>query len=488
MFADKHNVTFGNQYPLVWQKLSLQESGQFLNESGLFSFNTIYPFETNEILHKKLSSTENILKSKKYKWKIVSHVTINELNEVPGRLLFSLLKIYLVVIIFVFIISLTVANFKLKNEQAKETEKLLSAAVEASMNAILITDKHGTIEYVNPYFTKATGYTNTEVIGKSPRILKSNNHPNEFYQNLWKTILSGEIWRGEILNKKKNGDLFWENTSISPIKDLKGGINNFVAVKEDITSEKESQEKLQVLQGKLTEQNSKLEEQVKEQLAEIKKKDLLSRYLSPQIVQSVVSGTNDISFNSVERKNITIFFSDIRGFTSLSESMEPEETISLLNNYLEEMTKIIFKHNGTLDKFLGDGIMVLFGAPVSMEDHAKRAVIMAVEMQERLAILQKKWISEGHKALSAGIGINTGFATTGNIGSENLMDYTAVGTQVNLASRLTGLAKSNDIIISHSTYGITSEIIESEEVGEETVKGISHPVKIYRVIGLKENA
>ena len=165
----------------------------------------------------------------------------------------------------------------------------------------------------------------------------------------------------------------------------------------------------------------------------------------------------------------------------MSAKMTPEETMDMLNVYFDEMSQIIFEHQGTLDKFMGDGIMVFFGDPVEQEDHAARAVKMSVAMQKKMGELQAQWSRAGRKPLSIGIGINTGYVTVGGIGSEHHLDYTVIGNQVNLAARLESVAAGGEIIISHATYGEVGELVEVEDRGEVTVKGLARPVKIYRV-------
>ncbi|MBW2105179.1 MAG: adenylate/guanylate cyclase domain-containing protein [Deltaproteobacteria bacterium] len=158
---------------------------------------------------------------------------------------------------------------------------------------------------------------------------------------------------------------------------------------------------------------------------------------------------------------MTVLFSDIRGFSDITDALESEEIILLLNNYLSEMIKLIHKYEGTLDKIIGDGIMVFFGDPVSIPDHAQRAVLLAIDMQKKADQLNDEWLSYGHD-LNIGIGINTGYMTVGNIGSEFHRDYTVIGNQVNVAARLESKAKPAEILISQRTYskakGIASQL------------------------------
>ena len=205
----------------------------------------------------------------------------------------------------------------------------------------------------------------------------------------------------------------------------------------------------------------------------------VARFLSPRLAKAMIHGYEELT--RIKRKRLTVFFSDVRGFTALSDEIEPEETVDLLKHYLSEMTGLIHEYEGTLDKFMGDGIMVFFGDPVDQEDHAARAVKMAVAMQRKMGELQAQWSRAGRKPLSIGIGINTGYVTVGGIGSEQHLDYTVIGNQVNLAARLESVAAGGEIIISHATYGEVGELVEVEDRGEVTVKGLARPVKIYRV-------
>jgi adenylate cyclase len=190
-----------------------------------------------------------------------------------------------------------------------------------------------------------------------------------------------------------------------------------------------------------------------------------------------------------DRKEITVLFSDICGFTSFSERHQPEEVVSLLNEYLGAMTNIVFEHEGTLDKFIGDAIMALWGAPVGQPDHAERACRCAVAMIEKLKELQKKWADEGKYVIDIGIGINTGGMVVGNMGAEGKkMDYTVIGDNVNLGARLESLTRqyNSHIIISEYTFAKVKDIVEVTELGTVTVKGKQRPVMIYNLLGLKK--
>jgi adenylate cyclase len=188
---------------------------------------------------------------------------------------------------------------------------------------------------------------------------------------------------------------------------------------------------------------------------------------------------------STTRKEATVFFSDIRGFTALSEQLEPEELIDIMNEYLSVMTEIVFRFEGTLDKYIGDAIMVFFNDPADQPDHALRCVRMAVAMQDRLQDLQGQWFKQGTEPLSMGIGINTGYVTVGNIGSPARMEYTVLGNNVNLASRLCSAAAAGQILVSQKTHGLVAEHIETRFLRAEVVKGKARPVNLYEIVRSK---
>jgi len=227
--------------------------------------------------------------------------------------------------------------------------------------------------------------------------------------------------------------------------------------------------------------NRDLKQKVDEQVDELSKYNELRRYLSPNITERILANGSD--FNKIShRKLMTVLFSDIRGFSDLTDSLEPEEISFLLNNYLSEMIKLIHKYEGTLDKIIGDGIMVFFGDPVSIPDHAQRAVLLAIDMQKKKPNqLKDEWLSYGYD-LNIGIGINTGYMTVGNIGSEFHRDYTVIGNQVNVAARLESKAKPGEILITQRTYSKTKGIATFEEGGRFKLKGIHSPVAVYRVL------
>ncbi len=214
----------------------------------------------------------------------------------------------------------------------------------------------------------------------------------------------------------------------------------------------------------------------------------LSRYLTPSVWKAINEGREDSL--KTERKRVTIFFSDIQGFSSLSEELESETITALLNQYLTEMTKIIGRYGGNIDKFMGDGLMVLFG-----DDHTEglkadcvRCVSMAIEMRKKMKELQNTWYNQGiKKPLRIRMGINTGYCTVGTFGTSHYMDYTVLGTHVNLASRLESAADAGEVLISHETWSLVKDVIMCRDKGEVNVKGFSQPIKVYQVVDFRKN-
>lgn len=211
-------------------------------------------------------------------------------------------------------------------------------------------------------------------------------------------------------------------------------------------------------------------------------KKTFSHYLSSPVMEEILSHPERLRLGG-ERKDLTVLFSDIRGFTSLSEKMSPEEVVNLLNEYLSEMTKIVFRWGGTLDKFIGDALMAFWGAPLAQPDHPLRAVNCAREMLKELKGLQQKWLAEKKPVIDIGIGINSGAMVAGNMGSLERMDYTVIGDNVNIAARLEGLNRQfhTHILISEETYHRIKSSIPCRSLGEIKVKGKEESIKIYEV-------
>ena len=215
----------------------------------------------------------------------------------------------------------------------------------------------------------------------------------------------------------------------------------------------------------------------------------LAKYLSPQVYASIFAGKQQVELAS-QRKKLTVFFSDIAGFTETTDKMESEDLTQLINHYLTEMSAVALEHGATIDKYIGDAIMIFLGDPESrgVKEDATACVKMAIAMQKKMRELAAGWRDSGiEKPLACRIGIHTGYCTVGNFGSADRMDYTIIGGAVNLASRLEHEAESGGILISYDTYAHVKEEVHCEEVGRISVKGIAYPIATYRVIDLIEN-
>jgi adenylate cyclase len=212
-------------------------------------------------------------------------------------------------------------------------------------------------------------------------------------------------------------------------------------------------------------------------------KGAFGQYLSPVVIDRLIENPDMLKLGG-ERRILTALFSDVAGFSTISEKLKPEELVGLLNDYLTEMTDIVLRHGGTIDKYEGDALIAFFGAPVSMEDHALKACLSAVEMQKRLSVLKERWKKEGRPELFTRIGLNTGPMVVGNMGSKTRMDYTVMGDAVNLASRLEGINKQygTSVIMSRETFLSCNGRVEARELDHIRVVGKSEPVVIYELL------
>jgi adenylate cyclase len=211
----------------------------------------------------------------------------------------------------------------------------------------------------------------------------------------------------------------------------------------------------------------------------------LGRYLAPQVYQSLFDGSRDAEIRT-HRKKLTVFFSDIKDFTAVTARWQPEDITFLLNNYFSEMSKIVAEHGGTLDKFIGDAMLVFFGDPGTqgVKDDAAACVRMALAMQRRMAELQVTWRSLGaDKTFQFRCGINTGWCDVGNFGSDVRMDYTIIGPEVNKAARLEQAATPGGILVSHETWSLVHDEFVFEEHAPVDAKGFAEPVPAYSVVG-----
>jgi adenylate cyclase len=226
--------------------------------------------------------------------------------------------------------------------------------------------------------------------------------------------------------------------------------------------------------------NQHLEQRVADQVGEIERMGRLRRFLPPQVADLIVASGTEKQLES-HRREITALFCDLRGFTGFSESSDPEDVMALLRDYHAAIGETIIKYSGTLERYAGDGVMVVFNDPVPVEKPALQAVLMALEMRDVIGALTEKWRRLGHD-IGFGIGIAHGFATLGTIGFEGRFDYAAIGTVSNVASRLCDEAKPDQILISPRVFMAVEEAVTVEPVGEFALKGIRRPILAYNVL------
>jgi class 3 adenylate cyclase/methyl-accepting chemotaxis protein len=244
-------------------------------------------------------------------------------------------------------------------------------------------------------------------------------------------------------------------------------------------------DKLQEQTDQLKDWNRSLEQRVETQLGEIERIRRLERFLAPQVAQLIASSDGHEGLLDSHRREVTVVFCDLRGFTSFTETTEPEEAMNVLREYHAALGELIFKYEGTLDRYAGDGVMILFNAPIQFEDHTARAVRMAVEMRDTIGRLTEKWRNRGHN-LGFGIGIALGYATLGQIGFEQRLEYAAIGSVTNLASRLCDEAKANQIVVSRRVYGMVEPWVEGRPIDDLNLKGFNHPILAAEILGWRE--
>jgi adenylate cyclase len=245
-------------------------------------------------------------------------------------------------------------------------------------------------------------------------------------------------------------------------------------------------DKLQKQTYQLLNWNKSLEEQVGKQLGEIERIRRLERFLAPQVAQLVASDGQSSLLDS-HRGEVTVVFCDLRGFTAFTESSEPEEAMNVLREYHAALGELIFKYEGTLDRYAGDGVMILFNAPIPVPDHTPRAIRMAVEMRDAIGLLSQKWRNRGH-SLGFSVGIAVGYATLGQVGFERRLEYAAIGSVTNLASRLCDEAKAGQIVVNQRAYAAVENLVDATALTPLVLKGFHHPVAAVEIHHWRDHA
>ena len=300
--------------------------------------------------------------------------------------------------------------------------------------------------------------------------------------------MAGSPWRSALSRRRQRQSIeiqFTDGRWVT-IRDRKTATGGSVSIQTDITELKRAEAGL-IDAKRRSEEASKLIAEKNRMLESLSNQ--LSKYLSPQVYSSIFSGQQSVEIAS-KRKKLTVFFSDIADFTGTTDSLESEELTNLLNHYLSEMSKIGHDHGATIDKYVGDAIIAFFDDPETrgVKEDARACVNMAIAMQRRMQELQSEWLDMGlERPFQLRIGINTGFCTVGNFGSEDRMDYTIIGNEVNLAARLESHAEVGGILLAHETHALVKNMIMAEEGDALTVKGFAKPVRTYSVVGLYDD-
>ncbi|MDP6565217.1 MAG: adenylate/guanylate cyclase domain-containing protein [Alphaproteobacteria bacterium] len=282
----------------------------------------------------------------------------------------------------------------------------------------------------------------------------------------------------------------WERTTVFgktlQVRTSPTPAGGFVSIVTDVTDRKRIETELLEAKQRAEEANARVLEQ-NQILGTVSNQ--LAKYISPQLYQAIFSGEQKVEIES-RRKKLTVFFSDIVGFTSTTDQLESEELTALLNRYLTEMSAIALEYGATIDKFIGDAMMLYFGDPESrgVQEDATACVRMAIAMQRRMRELQTEWREQGlEQTFELRIGVNTGYCTVGNFGSEDRMDYTIIGNEVNLAARIQSLAEVGGVLLANETHSLVKDWLLAEEGEAITVKGFTKPVRTFRVQGLYDD-
>jgi adenylate cyclase len=360
--------------------------------------------------------------------------------------------------------------------QITSTEKRLQAVLESANDAVISIDSSGVVHLWNRAAEEIFGYTADQMVGEPLHAIIPERFRELHDTGIERVSSGGEHHvigtTVELAAINSEGHELPIELSLATWET--DGQRFYSGIVRDITERKVAEHALQVANKSLNQKN--------DQLKALSGK--LAKYLSRQVYDSIFEGRTEVEVKSY-RKELTVFFSDIQGFTDLTDRLEAEQISDILNGYLSEMSQIADECGGTIDKFIGDGVMIFFGDPESRgrREDALACVRMALRMRSRIRELRKQWSEmSGPETLHVRMGINTGYCTVGNFGSEDRLDYTIVGGAVNVASRLESTAAPDQIQISHATYSLVKDEIYCRLVGDVELKGVGHQMRTYEVV------
>jgi PAS domain S-box-containing protein len=378
--------------------------------------------------------------------------------------------------------------------ELRSSESRARAIMDSANDAIITADSKGNILSWNQAASTILGYSQDEAVGEPLTLIIPEEYRSLHDAGIERVASGGKhhvIGKSVELSALHNeGHSIPVELSLSTW--LVGEDRYFSGIIRDIAERKQNETKLLNQKKKLAKKATSLKtlneeiESKNEQLQGLSNK--LAKYLSRQVYTNIFEGKRDVKIESY-RKKLTIFFSDIQGFTELTDRVESEVLTNALNKYLNEMSKIALSHGGTIDKYIGDAIMIFFGDPDSLgeKEDAIACVKMAIDMKKKLLEMRREWDVLGiSKPLRVRMGINTGYCTVGNFGSDERLDYTIVGGAVNLASRLETAADVDEILVSEDTFSLIKDVIACEPQDNITVKGIAYPIMTYAAKDLIE--
>jgi PAS domain S-box-containing protein len=364
-----------------------------------------------------------------------------------------------------------------------------TAIVQTVAESILVTtadlDSPGPlIVYVNNAFEKMTGWPSSEVLGKSPRILQGSKTDTKIFNDMREKLISQGIWEGRSINYKKDGSEFWMEWSIVPLKDEYDRVYQYLAVQRDISDRVEADTRLQLARSAVS-------------VAERARANL-SRYFSPKLVETLAAKNKPLG--EVSRQNLAVLFADIVGFTGLSETLEPEQVISLLRDVHSWMEKAIFKWDGSIEGYVGDEVIAIFGFPEAGEGAATNALSCAYELLIAAQHWNEQRANKGLPPIRIGVGVQYGPVVLGDVGTEDYVEFTVIGDTVNIASRLQQATRALhcDLVVGQdlvkairveNEYDNSEKLLEQlQKHGDFNIRGRQKTIEIWTATAASINS